>query len=116
MALPALSYGADIWSPQLIDAGTHCAANRVQLSFLRQLLGVRQSTPALVLLAETGQLPLAARWVTQMGRFWNAVLAVDGDSLVRRDFTPEVGGAGVAQQPWAGQVAAALRAYGWSWT
>ena len=74
--------------------------------------------PALVLLAETGQQPLAARWVAQMGRFWNAVLAVDWDSLVRRALldsramTAEVGRDGVAQQPWVGQVVAALRAYG----
>ena len=54
MVLPVLSCGAEIWSPQLIAAGTHCAAKRVQLSFLNQLLGVRQSMPALVLLAETG--------------------------------------------------------------
>jgi len=90
----------------------------VQLSFLRQLLGVRQNTPALVLLAETGQKPLAARWVAQVGRFWNSVLAADDDSLVRRALidscalTGEAGGAGLAQQPWAGQVAAAMRAYG----
>lgn len=118
MVLPVLSYGAEIWSPQLVAGDAQCAGKRVQLSFLRQLLGVRQNTPALVLLAETGQKPLAARWVAQVGRFWNSVLAADDDSLVRRALidscalTGEAGGAGLAQQPWAGQVAAAMRAYG----
>jgi hypothetical protein len=118
MVLPVLSFGAEIWSPHLIAAGKQCAAKQVQLSFLRQLLGVRQSTPALVLLAETGQQPLAARWAVQVGRFWNAVLAAGGDSLVRRALhdscalAGEAGGAGLAQQPWAGQVAAALGEFG----
>lgn len=41
MVLPVLSYGAEIWSPQLIAAGSQCAAMQQQLAFLRQLLGVR---------------------------------------------------------------------------
>jgi hypothetical protein len=79
---------------------------------------VRQSTPALVLLAETGQQPVAARWAAQVGRFWNSVLAAPEGSLVQRALLDscalagEGGGARLAQQPWAGQVSAALGAWG----
>ena len=51
--LPTLSYGAEIWAPQLILQG-RTACERVQLEYLRGLLGVRDSTPALIVLAETG--------------------------------------------------------------
>lgn len=118
MVLPVLSYGAEVWSPQLIAAGSQCAATRVQTAFLRHLLGVRQSTPSLVLLAETGQRPLMARWAAQLGRFWNTVLAADETTLVMRALRDscalagEAGAAALPQQPWAGQVAAALHAYG----
>ena len=76
------------------------------------------TTPALVLLAETAQQPLVARWAAQVGRFWNSVLAAEEGSLVQRALrdscvlATEAGGAGLARQPWAGQVAATLRAYG----
>lgn len=69
---------------------------------------------ALVVLAETAQHPLAARWAKQVGRFWNGVLAADESSLVRRALadscalTEETAGAPLAQQPWAAQVAAGL--------
>ena len=114
MVSTVLSYGVEVWGPQLIAAGRECAATRVQLSFLRHLLGVRTSTPTLVVLAETAQLPMVTRWAKQVGRFWNGVLAADEDSLVRRALADscalaaEMGGAPLAQQPWAGQVAAAL--------
>ena len=84
MVLPVVSYGAEIWSAQLVAAGSRCAATRLQLAYLRQLLGVRQTTPALVMLTETAQPPLAARWAAQIGRFWNSTLATEEGSLVRR--------------------------------
>ena len=118
MVLPALSYGAEIWAPQLIAAGNRCAATRIHHAFLRQLLGVRQSTPALVLLAETRQRPLAARWAAPLARFWNSVLDGEEDSLARRalaDSCALAEGAQAAQlacKPWAGQVAAALGTLG----
>ncbi len=118
MVLPALSYGAEVWSPQLLAAGGQCAGTRVQHAFLRQLLGVRQSTPGLVLLAETGQRPVAARWAAQLGRFWNSALDAPEGSLVRRALldssalASEAAGARLARQPWAQQVAAALGTWG----
>jgi hypothetical protein len=113
MALPVLSYGAEIWSPHLVAAGQDCDNSRVQMSFLRQMLGVRQSTPSLVVLAETGHRPLAVHWTLQLARFWNNMLASDEGSLVQRALADSIdlatNAAGpLAQQPWAAQFAAAM--------
>ncbi|PRW60217.1 expressed protein isoform B [Chlorella sorokiniana] len=40
------------------NGSTGCAAERLHLSFLRHMLGVRQGTPNAVVLAETGERPL----------------------------------------------------------
>jgi hypothetical protein len=48
--LPVLSCGAEIGAPQLIVQGKS-AAQQVQLEHLRGLLGMRDSTPALIVLA-----------------------------------------------------------------
>ena len=64
-----LSYGAEVWGPQLAakapcgTGSTGCKAERLHLSFLRHMLGVRQGTPNAVVLAETGERPLWARWL-----------------------------------------------------
>ena len=114
MALPVLSYGAEIWSPHLVAAGQECDNTRVQMSFLRQMMGVRQSTSSLVVLAETGHRPLAVHWTLQLARFWNSILASDEGSLVQRALADSIALAGnavgpLAQQPWAAQFAAAMQ-------
>jgi len=74
MVNPVLSYGAELWGPHfMLNSSNPC--DRVHLSFLRQLLGVRQSTPSVVVLAETGRLPLAFTWVRRVARFWNAIMS-----------------------------------------
>ncbi|KAL4859077.1 Retrovirus-related Pol polyprotein from type-2 retrotransposable element R2DM [Chlorella vulgaris] len=74
-----------------------CAELGLQGAKLQMQMFNTMSTPALVLLAETGQRPLMARWAAQLGRFWNTVLAADETTLVMRALR---------------QVAAALHAYG----
>lgn len=117
MVLPVLSYGAEIWAPHVLAATQECAASRVQLAFLRHLLGVRQSTASLVVLAETGRKPLAVHWSLQLARFWNTLLAANEGSLLQRALADsialaaETGGA-LAQQPWAAQFAAAMQQMG----
>ncbi|KAL4856066.1 Transposon TX1 uncharacterized protein [Chlorella vulgaris] len=78
--LPVLSYGAEIWAPQLILQGKS-AAQQVQLEHLRGLLGVRDSAPALTVLAETGQLPLPIYWTLQLARFVRSLQRMDGDRV-----------------------------------
>jgi hypothetical protein len=119
-----LSYGAEVWGVQLAAkaaagiGSTGCEAERLHLSFLRQLLGVRQGTPSAVVLAETGEQPLWARWVLRAVRLWNKALAVEEGSLLRQAAFASVGLAAAegsrqaARQPWAQQLAAAMAAVG----
>ena len=111
---PVLSYGAEIWAPQLLAQGSG-PCEPLHLEFLRHLMGgLRQSTPALVVQAEAGRLPIAAHITARLAGFWNSILAESEDSLVRQamctscDLAVAMGGAPLAQLPWAGQVAAAL--------
>ena len=119
MVNPVLNYGAEIWAPQLITAGGEGAASRAHLDFLRQLLGVRKSTPALVVLAETARRPQALSWAKQTARFWNRVLQADDGSLVKRALLDSCALAvqqgtnvALAKRSWAAQVDAAMAAVG----
>ena len=116
--LPTLSYGAEIWAPQLILQG-RTACERVQLEYLRGLLGVRDSTPALTVLAETGHLPLPAYWTLQVARFVSNLQAMGGERVARLAMLDSVAlaadtdtGLPLARQPWAAQVSRVLAAAG----
>ena len=91
----------------------------MHLDFLRQLLGVRKSTPALVVLAETARRPQALSWAKQAARFWNRVLQADDGSLVKRALLDSCALAvqqgtnvALAKRSWAAQVDAAMTAVG----
>ena len=118
------AYGIDglpaPWCPagQLILQG-RTACERVQLEYLRGLLGVRDSTPALIVLAETGQLPLPAYWTLQVARFVSNLQAMGGERVARLAMLDSVAlaadtdtGLPLARQPWAAQVSRVLAAAG----
>ena len=119
-----LSYGSEVWGMQLAaraaagSGSTGCAAEKLHLSFLRNLLGVRQSTPNAVVLIETGERPLWARWLQRAARLWNRALATEPGSLVRRALLASTALATTpcshqpARQSWAQQLAAGLAAAG----
>ena len=92
---------------QCLAAGT---AEKLQLGFLRQLLGGRQSTPKAVVLAETGERPLWARWLLRATRLWNRALAAPEDILLRQAVMTSAalatapGSRTPARQPWAQQL------------
>ena len=117
-----LSYGAEVWGVQLAtkaacssagNAGS--AAEKLQLSYLRHLLGVRQGTPNAVVLAETGEAPLWQRWLRRAAKFWNKLLAEEEGSLVHMALQASIrlagsGAAPPARQSWAAQLAAGMTA------
>ena len=120
-----LSYGAEVWAPQLAaraasrpDGNSGSAAERLHLSFLRRELGVRQATPNVVVLTELGERPLWLQWLRRAARLWNKLLAQPADSLTRRALDASIAlaqsapGGQLARQSWAGQLAAALGAIG----
>ena len=92
------------------------AAEKLQLSYLRHLLGVRQSTPNAVLLAETGERPLWQRWLRRAAELWNKTLEERPGSLLQQALLSSVqladGAHPLAQQSWAAQLAAGLAAVG----
>ena len=114
-----LSHGAEVWGVQLAcchrgSAGS--AAEKLQLSYLRHLLGVRQSTPNAALLAETGERPLWQRWLRRAAKLWNKTLEERPGSLLQQALLSSVqladGAHFLAQQSWAAQLAAGLAAVG----
>lgn len=120
-----LSYGAEVWAPQLAaKAATSSAcsggskAEALHIRFLRQQLGVRQSTPNAVVLTELGELPLWLRWLKRAARLWNRLLAQPAGSLMRRalhtsiTLALEAPAEKLVRQSWAGQLAAAMEAIG----
>lgn len=106
-----LSYGAEVWGVRLAakaaatgGGSTGCTCEKLHLSFLRHLLGVRQSTPNAVVLAETGERPLWARWLQKAARLWNKALAAEESSLLRRAVAATaLPAAAPGAQPWARQ-------------
>ena len=103
MVEPALSHGAEVWGVQLVakkaaaspegSAGSaicsfsacmRCAAEKLQMGFLRGLLGVRQAAPNALIPAETGETPLWQRWLRRTTKYSNAAVRSAPDSLVRQ--------------------------------
>ena len=117
-----LSYGAEVWGVQLAAAAAAgsgsagSAAERLQLTYLRHLLGVRQGTPSAVVLAETGEQPLWQRWLRRAAKLWNRALEEPQGSLLRQALAASCGAAGggqpAARQSWAQQLAAGTAAVG----
>jgi hypothetical protein len=85
---PVMSYGAEVWGPQLIVRalrdGQADACERVHLDFLRQLLGVRDTSPTLAVFAETGRLPVTAQWAVQTSRFVNRIVQLDDTRIAKQ--------------------------------
>jgi hypothetical protein len=121
-----LSYGSEVWAPQLVvkavtssTCSSGSKAEALHLSFLRQQLGVRQSTPNAVVLTELGELPVWLRWLKRAARLWNRLLAQPSGSLLRRALDTSMAlaleapaGQLRARQSWAGQLAAAMATIG----
>ena len=88
------------------------AAEKPQLSYPRHLLGVRQSAPSVVVLAERGERPLWQRWLRRAAKLWNRTLAEQPGgrmlqalhSSIHLAATPQT----PARQSWAAQLAAGL--------
>lgn len=121
-----LSYGAAVWAPHLAAHTAEgrlwqrpCAAEKLQATWTRILLGVRGGTPSGPALAEAGAVPLYVRWLLRAARLWNSCLAEPEGSVLRLAMEASVQLA--AEQPagrrphvlpWAGQLRRGLAAVG----
>ncbi len=75
-ALSAGLYGCQIWAPKTLTfkSSATTKAHIHHVSFLKMLLGVKQSTNTHCLLRETGRLALYFYWFRCVARFWNSLL------------------------------------------
>ena len=75
---PVMSYGCEVWAPAVILAcirrgATYTEHEQLHIDFLRRAVGVRDSTPTSILMAELSRTPIWMGWLTQCVGFWNRV-------------------------------------------
>ena len=120
-----LSHGAEVRGMQLAaqaaasPASTaRSKAKQVHIQYLRQLLGVRQSTPSAVVLVEARGAATLAALAAAGGQTMDSILKAPPDSLLHqalaasRQLAEVAPAAAAARQPWAAQLAAAMAAVG----
>ena len=113
---PVLSYGAEVWGTQFFT-GDKNPCDSLHCSFLRGLLGVRQSTPSQVVWAEVGRYPLLGFWAKLVARFWSRLACMDDCRLTKQAFNLSMQLASqvsaslpAAHRPWAAQVTGLFQA------
>ena len=58
--------------------------DKAHVSILRQICGVRINTPAVMVLSEAAQQPLADLWIIRTVRFWNSLAGLPATSLYKQ--------------------------------
>ncbi|GLC46236.1 hypothetical protein PLESTB_001538400 [Pleodorina starrii] len=125
---PILSYGAQVWAPDLLvqileaDESRTCLFDRavadrmvgLQLSYLRALACVKTATTALVF-REFGQHPLHLFWARLIFRFWNKLVESESSiyhHVFREELRFALMGDGL-HDSWGAKVLRVLRALGY---
>lgn len=84
---PIMSYGCEVWAPDIIhkcmSKGVTSAYEALHNSFMRQMLGVRDSTPVHIMLHELDRLPIWMFWLCQCIRFWNKTVELPNGDLLK---------------------------------
>ncbi len=70
LVLPILSYTSEVWG---VDKKIGDAAELLHRQFLKHLLGFRDSTANVIVLAELGRFPLCFHWWQQILRYHNRI-------------------------------------------
>ncbi len=76
LVLPILSYASEVWA---VDDKIGDAAELLHRQFLKHLLGVRDSTANVIVLAELGRFPLCFHWWQQILRYHNRINDLSDD-------------------------------------
>lgn len=79
LVAPVLGYGCELWAPHMFHSSGLLDSldnpnERVHMKFCRLLLGVRKSTPRIIMLSELGRRPLCIHWAMQTMKYWNRML------------------------------------------
>ena len=108
---PVMMYAVEFWGAGDVLKG-ELAGDLVHRAFLRGVLGVRTGTPNMAVLAEAGRYPLQVFAAKMLLKYWNRLVRMEDDRLVKRAFVVSAALAGSTQcrsrhKSWAGQAAAA---------
>jgi hypothetical protein len=79
LVVPVMMYGAELWGTQYTKS-KHPGLDeceKLHMQFLRWVLGVRSSTPKIVMLAETGRFPLRVKMAKLVGNYWNRLVEME---------------------------------------
>ena len=113
---PVMMYAVEFWGAGDVLKG-ELAGDLVHRTFLRGVLGVRSGTPSMAVLAEAGRYPLRVFAAKMLLKYWNRLVRMDGDRLVKRAFVVSAALAAAStcrlrRKSWAGQAAAVLELLG----
>lgn len=78
--LPILEYNSELWTKtkQVNEI------ERVQLGYLKHMLGVRKQTPTLAVYGETGRFPLHIRQQLRMINYWLKLEKLPNDTILKK--------------------------------
>ena len=112
---PVASYGCELWG--LRDMPLRLAASRRKLStghvnMLRQISGLRKSTPPEVVFLETMGVPLPDWWLLRTVTFWNNLSSLPDTYVFKRVALDSISHALHGARNWASSFARALVAVG----
>lgn len=113
---PVMMYAVEFWGAGGVLKG-ELAGDLVHRTFLRGVLGVRSGTPSMAVLAEAGRYPLRVFAAEMLLKYWNRLVRMEDDRLVKRAFVVSAALAGATpcrsrHKSWAGQAAAVLESLG----
>ena len=77
-----LNYASEIWST---SKETPCI-ERVQLRFLKQLLGVKDSTCSVAIYGETGRFPVYVKQRCSLIKYWYRIVTKNDSTLVKKAY------------------------------
>ena len=108
---PVASYGCELWG--LHDMPSRLAASRRKLCMghvhmLRQISGLRKSTPPEMVFLETMGAPLSDSWLLRAVTFWNNLGSLPEMSLFKRVARDSISQALAGARNWASSFAQAL--------
>lgn len=83
LVTPVLYYGCEVWGP-LATQKQKESVERIQRSFVRELLRLRKSTPSMIMLAEVGRFPLEIGQWKRVVKFYNRVMEREDNDIVKR--------------------------------
>lgn len=97
---PILEYASAIWCP---DKPTE-ELERIHLKYLKNILGVKQSTPTAAVLGETGRFPLHMRQQDHMLKLWVRLNKMPNNEILHKIYSESLHLATQGHNTWAGRV------------